>query len=96
MRFRIGEKEYSGHSAVEITYALQLDLLNEQRRTLREFLLWSMEQLSDRIPRRELDVSDKLSDEMLALNYLCLRDEYGAGELSGLPECLVSLNSAAK
>ena len=56
MRFRIGEKEYSGHSAVEITYALQLDLLNEQRRTLREFLLWSMEQLSDRIPLRELDV----------------------------------------
>lgn len=56
MRFRIGEKEYSGHSAVEQFHALQLDLLNEQRRTPREFLLWSMERLNDRIPLRELGV----------------------------------------
>ena len=37
-----------------------------------------------RVPLRELDVSDKLSNELLALNYLLLRDEYGAGAFSGI------------
>lgn len=84
MLFRIGEKEYSGESAVDIVHALQLDLFGGERQqlSLREFLRWSMGQLRDRIPLRELDVSDKLSNETLALNYLYLRDEYGAGELS--------------
>ena len=83
MIFRIGKREYLGASALEIIDALQLDLMGEQHQhlSLRQFLLWSMAQLVDRIPLRELDVSDKLSDEMLALNYLYLRDEYGAGEL---------------
>jgi hypothetical protein len=54
-------------------------------RTLRQFLLDSLEQLRDRVPLRELDVSDRLGDEMLALSYLYLRDEFGAGELSGVP-----------
>lgn len=86
MLFRVGDKEYSGESAVDIIDALQVDLLNGERLTLREFLMWSMSDLSDRIPLRELDVSDKLSNEMLALNYLYLRDEYGTGELSDLPD----------
>jgi hypothetical protein len=86
MLFRIGEKQYSGESALEIIDALQLDMLQEQRMSPREFILWSMSQLSDCLPLRELDVSDRLSDEMLALNYLYLRDEYDAGELSDLPE----------
>lgn len=83
MLFRLGEKEYSGESALDIVHALQADLLAGQqpRLSLRQFLLWSLAQLSDRIPLRELDVSDKLSNEMLALNYLYLRDEYGAGKL---------------
>jgi hypothetical protein len=86
MLFRIGEKEYSGESAVDIVHALQLEMLGGQRQqlSLREFLLWSMSQMRDRIPLRELDVSDKLSNETLALNYLYLRDEYGAGQLSGV------------
>lgn len=92
MLFRVGEKEYSGESALEIIDALQADILREQRMNLREFLLWSMSQLSDRIPQRELDLSDKLSNEMLALHYLYLRDEYGAGELSDLPEMLGAPN----
>jgi hypothetical protein len=85
MLFRIGEKEYSGKSAVDILDALKLEVPEGEQRhlSLREFILWSMSQLSDRIPLRELDVSDKLSNEMLALNYLLLRDEYGAGTLSG-------------
>lgn len=86
MLFRIGEKEYFGESAMDIVHALQLDLLGEQRQqlSLREFLRWSMSQLRNRIPLRELDISDKLNNETLALNYLYLRDEYGAGELSGV------------
>lgn len=84
MLFRIGEKDYSGESAVDIVQALQLDMVGGQRQdlSLREFFLWSMSQLRDRIPLRELDVSDQLSNETLALNYLYLTDEYGAGHLS--------------
>jgi len=86
MLFRTGEKEYTGKSAVDIVDALKVDMPDEgqEQLSLREFILWSMSQLSDRIPLRELDVSDQLSNEMLALNYLLLRDEYGVGALSGL------------
>jgi len=85
MLFRVDEKEYSGQSAVDIVDALKSDMPEGEQRhlSLREYILWSMSQLSDRIPLRELDVSDKLSNEMLALNYLLLRDEYGAGTFSG-------------
>jgi len=88
MLFRIGEKEYTGKSALDIIDALKIDMPEgeQQHLSLREFILWSMSQLSDRIPLRELDVSDKLSNEVLALNYLLLRDEYGAGALS-MVEC---------
>lgn len=87
MLFRIAGKEYRGESALEIVNALKRDALERQAGsyTLREFLRWSYARLSDRIPSRELDVSDRLSDELLALSYLYLRDEFGAGELSGVP-----------
>lgn len=86
MLFRIGEKEYTGKSAVDIVDALKLDMPDGEQKHLsvREFIHWSLSQLSDRIPLRELGVSDKLSNEMLALNYLLLRDEYGAGAISGI------------
>jgi hypothetical protein len=84
MVFRTGGKEYSGSSAVEIVQALRREAAdgNGTGKTLRQFLRDSLEQLSDRIPLRELDVSDRLDEEMLALSYLYLRDEFGAGELS--------------
>jgi hypothetical protein len=87
MMFRIGKKEYSGSSALEIIEALRRDIMAGQNQglSMRQFLLWSLGQLSDRIPLRELDVSDKLSNEMVALSYLYLRDEYGAGELLDVP-----------
>jgi len=86
MLFRIEEKEYTGKSAVDIVDALKFDLPDGEQKhlSMREFILWSMSQLGDRIPLRELHVSDKLSNEMLALNYLLLRDEYGVGALSGV------------
>lgn len=81
MNFRVEKKQYSGNSAVEIIKALQRDMMGDrsQRLSFRQFLLWSLAQLENQIPSRELDVSDKLSDEVVALNYLYLRDDYGAG-----------------
>jgi hypothetical protein len=88
MVFRAGEREYRGTSALEIVQALKREAARDgggADSPLRQFLLDSLEQLRDRIPLRELDVSDRLSDEMLALSYLYLRDEFGAGELDTVP-----------
>jgi hypothetical protein len=87
MVFRAGGREYRGTSALEIVQALRREAAGDDGagQTLRQFLLDSLEQLGDRIPLRELDVSDRLDEEMLALSYLYLRDEFGAGELSGVP-----------
>lgn len=87
MVFRVGGKEYRGASALEIVHALRRDGArgDDAEISLRQFLLDSLEQLRDRIPPRELDVSDRLDDEMLALSYLYLRDEFGAGELRDVP-----------
>jgi hypothetical protein len=85
--FKVGERVYLGETALEIVNALKVEALNGRGDSvdLQEFLRWSFAHLSDRIPLRELDVSDRLDDEMLALSYLYLRDEYGAGELAGVP-----------
>lgn len=86
--FRIGERVYLGETALEIVNALKVVEASggpDKSVRLREFLRQSFERLSDRIPLRELDVSDRLDDETLALSYLYLRDEYGAGELLGVP-----------
>ncbi|HEX7314999.1 MAG TPA: hypothetical protein VF297_13820 [Pyrinomonadaceae bacterium] len=86
MVFRAGGKEYSGSSALKIVQALRREAGGDcERQTLKQFLRDSLEQLSDRIPLRELDVSDRLDEEMLALSYLYLRDEFGAGELRDVP-----------
>lgn len=85
MLFRFGGKEFEGESALEIVNSLKRETLEGQGDsvTVREFLRQSFANLSDYIHVRELDVSDRLNDEMLALGYLYLCDEYGAGELSG-------------
>ena len=84
MIFRTGGKFYRGATAVEIARALERDAADYPRpgQTLRQFLLWSLNHLLDRVPPRELDLSDRLDDEALALSYLCLCDEYDAGELT--------------
>lgn len=83
MIFRVGDKEYRGATALEVVRALQREEagVGPESQTLREFLLSSLSRLGDRVPPRELDVSRRLGAETLALSYLCLRDEYGAGEL---------------
>jgi hypothetical protein len=87
MIFCAGGREYRGSSALEIVQALRREHAggDGSGRTLRQFLRDSLAQLSDRIPLRELDVSDRLDEEMLALSYLYLRDEFGAGELRDVP-----------
>jgi len=86
MVFRAGDKEYHGSSALEIVQALELETRADgTAQPVRQFLLESLEQFRDRIPLRELDVSDRLDDEMLALSYLYLRDEFGVGELKNVP-----------
>jgi hypothetical protein len=83
MIFLIDGKNYRGESALEIVHALEQDARDypDRERPIRQFMLWSLHQLGDRVPPRELDLSDRLDDEALALSYLCLRDEYDAGEL---------------
>jgi hypothetical protein len=88
MVFRAGDKDYRGSSALEIVRALRREAHgggDGAARTLKQFLRDSLEQLSDRIPLREIDVSDRLDEETLALSYLYLRDEFGAGELRNVP-----------
>ncbi len=83
MVFRTKEKDYCGSSALEIVRALERDARNYPRRgqSIRRFLSWSLGHLRHRIPPREMDLSERMEDEALALNYLYLRDEYGAGRL---------------
>jgi len=87
MLFRTGDKEYRAASAVEIVRRLEQDAAGYLRPPgqLREFLRWSLAGWSDSLPTRELDLSDHLGDETLALSYLCLCAEYGLGELLDVP-----------
>jgi hypothetical protein len=87
MRFRINDTEYAGASALDIVEAMRRDAAREGQggSSPREFLRWAHAELRERVPARELDVSERLCDETLALNYLCLCDEYGVGELSDAP-----------
>lgn len=83
LTFQLGEKEYRGASALDIVRAIEGDTAEypHRGRSLRHFLFWSIERLGHRLPPRDLHLSDRLEDDALALSYLCLRDEYGAGKL---------------
>jgi hypothetical protein len=88
MKFRIDGREYAGASALAIVGVMRREAAREGQgwATPREFIRWAHAELRERVPPRELDVSDRLSDEALALNYLCLCDDYGVGELSDTPQ----------
>lgn len=81
--FQFKEKQYRGASALDIVRALESDAEDYPHRgqTIRQFLLWSLELMRNRLPPRDLDLSDRMEDDALALSYLYLRDEYGAGKL---------------
>lgn len=85
MIFRANGKEYRAATAIEIVSALALDAADFTAQTANvwhEFLNWSLNELSDRLPARELGFARaRVSDEVLARNYLSLRHDYNLGEL---------------
>ena len=83
MIFRIDGKNFSGPSALDVVRAIETATENYPYRgqSIRHFLTWSLARLGNHIPPRELGSNDRMEDEEAALNYLCLRDEYGAGKL---------------
>ncbi len=82
--FRTAEKEYTGATAVDIVRQLARDAgdsTTHDGASIRGFLRQSLNQLGDRVPPRELDVSDRVNDETLARSYLLLHSDYGIGEM---------------
>ena len=81
--FRIKDRVYKGDSALAIVSALEVESPEypNRGRPIQHFLIWSLERLRDHIPPRDMELSDRMDEEELALNYLYLRDEYGAGDL---------------
>ena len=83
MIFRRREKEFNGTSAVHVVRALERDDTEYQHcgGSIRQYLSWSLNRLGHSVPPRDLDLSDRLEDEALALDYLLLLDEYGVGKM---------------
>jgi hypothetical protein len=83
MIFRTKNKSYSGRSAIEVVRSLERDdkAYGNGGGPIRQYLHWSVNQLSGSVPARDLDLSQTLEDESLALAYLLLLDEYGVGEM---------------
>jgi len=83
MIFRVRGKDVSGRSAIEVVRALERDD-NEYCHgggPIRQYLIWSLNRLNGSVPSRDLDLSDRLEDEPLALGYLLLLDEYGLAKI---------------
>lgn len=83
MTFRLRGRDVDGESAIEIVRSLERDEKDYTSRggPIRQYLMWSLDQLNWSVPPRDIDLSDRLDDETLALGYLVLLDEYGIGEL---------------
>lgn len=83
MIFKTKKKEYFGLNALEVVRAMEADAKDypHQGQSISRFLRWSLRRYGNRLPPRDMDLSDRMEDEELALHYLYLRDEYGAGKL---------------
>lgn len=93
MRFIYEGKAYEGATATEVLREIERDfkVCSGQVFSVRAFVNRSLARLSDRIHQRELETSDHLSEEMLALSYLCLLDEYAVGRLEAMtPDAAVT------
>jgi hypothetical protein len=85
MNFQLGDKQYVGATAVEVVRQIATDtpeFTSGDKSSVFEFLQWSLQQLSEGLPPRDLDISGRLSDETLARNYLLLLHQYGHGQLT--------------
>ena len=69
MIFRLRGKDISGRSAIEVVRALERDDKEYPYcgGPIRQYLKWSLKKFSDSVPPRDLDLSDRLGDEALAL-----------------------------
>lgn len=84
MIFKFNDKEYEGATAVDVVTRLAADatgFIATGGNAVRDFLKWSIGKFGDRLPPRELEISDRLADEELARNHLLLLDEYRLGKL---------------
>ncbi|HKO95669.1 MAG TPA: hypothetical protein VJU86_01665 [Pyrinomonadaceae bacterium] len=83
MIFRLRGKDVSGRSAIEVVRALERydSDYSHGGGPIRQYLIWSLNRLNGSVPPRDLDLSDRLDDEPLALGYLLLLDEYGVGKI---------------
>ena len=83
--FRFRGKEFNGLSWIDVVRSLEHD--DKEYRScggpIRQYLTWSLNHLSGTVEPRDMDLSDRLEDETLALGYLLLLDEYGVGEVVG-------------
>ena len=87
MIFRMCGKDYRGSSALEIVNAIRREtFLESEGTTARHFMLNSLAELGRFIPLKRLGSCKGLDDETFALGYLFLRDQYGLGELSDVPD----------
>ncbi len=79
--FRFQEKEFKGVSWIDVVRSLEMH--DKEYRScggpIRQYLIWSLNQLSGTVAPRDMDLSDRLEDETLALGYLLLLEEYGRG-----------------
>ena len=83
MIFRLRGKEVTGMSAVDVVRALERED-KEYRHCggpIRQYLSWSLNRLGGSVPARDLDPSERLEDEAVALDFLLLLDEYGVGKM---------------
>lgn len=86
MIFRFNDKEYTGATAIEVVEQMERDdaefTAARTGGTISEFVKWSLKKMSDRLPLRELDLSNaRVDDETQARGYLSLRHDFGIGEL---------------
>ena len=83
--FRFQGKDFKGGTWVEVVRSLERH--DKEYRScggpIRQYLTWSLNQLRGTVPPRDVDLSDRLENETLALGYLLLLDEYGVGEIVG-------------
>ena len=84
MIFRLRGKAVSGRSAIEVVRALDEGDSDycQGGGPIRQYLHWSLNRLNGNLPARDLDLSERLEDEPLALAYLLLLDEYGLGKIA--------------
>lgn len=81
MIFTLEGKTYYAPSALKIVRAIERNTKEYPScgAPIREFLSWSLNRANNGVPPRDLDLSETLEDEPLALSYLYLLDEYGVG-----------------